>query len=431
VIANNVTIEGFMITGATGPGKCGVYLDGVNRCEVSSNIITGNGWGIVLRGSNRNTILGNVLYSLPADGISVRDFSQHNRIINNLLNFNHYGITVLNASNYNLISGNFVNSSDWSGIRLNWFGGGFEPLTDNNITNNILDGNSEGIFLDSPSSNNLVSGNSISNNGKGIRLRQSHNNTIVHNTVTSNAYGAYLESCYNNLIYDNLFENTNNAWDNGANCWNTSKHAGLNIVGGPNIGGNYWMDIVPDPDPEPHIDLDVDDDGLLDYAYNITGDNNRDYLPLVVHDIAVKNVAPSKTVIKKGESVSIIVTVENQGDCVENFSVTVYAARDIIAIRDVTVARRTSLNLEFVWKTRGFATGNYAISAKATPVPPETDTIDNTYIDGCVALTSPVGGVWIPTDKLSLLAPYVALVSTIAVAATATAIYIKRKKKRQ
>jgi hypothetical protein len=45
--------------------------------------------------------------------------------------------------------------------------------------------------------------------------------------------------------------------------------------------------------------------------------------------------------------------------------------------------------------------------------------------------TPPVGGIWIPIEKFMLLAPYIALVSTIAVAATATAIYIKRKKKRQ
>jgi len=45
--------------------------------------------------------------------------------------------------------------------------------------------------------------------------------------------------------------------------------------------------------------------------------------------------------------------------------------------------------------------------------------------------TRPVGGIWIPVDKLSLLAPYIGLVSTILVATVATAIYVKRRKKKQ
>jgi len=42
-----------------------------------------------------------------------------------------------------------------------------------------------------------------------------------------------------------------------------------------------------------------------------------------------------------------------------------------------------------------------------------------------------VGGVWIPVDKLALLAPYVGLASTIMVATVATAIYVKRVKRRK
>ena len=43
----------------------------------------------------------------------------------------------------------------------------------------------------------------------------------------------------------------------------------------------------------------------------------------------------------------------------------------------------------------------------------------------------PVGGIWVPVDKLALLAPYIGLASTILVATAATAIYIKRRKKKQ
>jgi len=41
----------------------------------------------------------------------------------------------------------------------------------------------------------------------------------------------------------------------------------------------------------------------------------------------------------------------------------------------------------------------------------------------------PVGGILVPVDKFVLLAPYIALASTILIATAATAIYVKRRKK--
>jgi len=45
--------------------------------------------------------------------------------------------------------------------------------------------------------------------------------------------------------------------------------------------------------------------------------------------------------------------------------------------------------LTFTWNTTGFAKGNYIISAYATPVPSETDTMDNTLTDGIITVTIP------------------------------------------
>jgi energy-converting hydrogenase Eha subunit H len=50
---------------------------------------------------------------------------------------------------------------------------------------------------------------------------------------------------------------------------------------------------------------------------------------------------------------------------------------------------------------------------------------------GKVAGSTPVGGIWIPTNKFGLLTPYIALASTILVATAATAIYVKHAKRRK
>jgi len=151
-------------------------------------------------------------------------------------------------------------------------------------------------------------------------------------------------------------------------------------------------------------------------------------------DIAVTNVVCSETVIEEGYSPTINITVENQGIYVETFNVTAYANTTIITtLTDVTLTSGNSKTITFTWNTTGFAKGSYTMSAVADTVPEETDTADNNYTDGTVTIyeSKPVGGLWIPVDKLGLLAPYIALASTIVAATVATAIYVRRVKRRK
>jgi len=108
------------------------------------------------------------------------------------------------------------------------------------------------------------------------------------------------------------------------------------------------------------------------------------------YNIATTNITPSKTVVGQGYSMSINVTVENQGDFPETFSVTTYYDDTPIETKTVTnLPPSEDTTINFTWNTIGVAKGEYTISAYATPVLGETDTADNTLEDGTVKVTVP------------------------------------------
>jgi len=133
---------------------------------------------------------------------------------------------------------------------------------------------------------------------------------------------------------------------------------------------------------------------------------------VAVHDIAVTSVTPDPTGVNVGDSVTINVTVTNQGDYSETFTVKVYA--DLTAYKyiynpitggleridpdvgnEIIVGTQTVTELApgatttktFTWDTTGVAAGNHTISANATAVLGETETKDNLFIDDGVILS--------------------------------------------
>jgi parallel beta-helix repeat protein len=290
VTADNVTIEGFTIQMvSTNPG---ISIDNAGQCSISGNVITGWGTGILLEGSSDNTISGNNIYPAPgyqADGIKLLDSSLRNDIVGNTLNGNYYGISVFNASNYNVIENNFVNSCTWDGIRLNWLGDGFMNVENCTIRDNTVQNCYDGIFLDAPSSNNLVTENFLSDNLlAGIRTRQSNSSTITYNTVTSNTNGIYAETSSNNSIIGNniannvygilLYSSSNNTIYHNDFINNTSQVSSTNSTNAWDNGreGNYWSDYLT---KYPNA-TQVDSSGVWNTPYVIDA-NNTDQYPLM------------------------------------------------------------------------------------------------------------------------------------------------------
>jgi|GEM_PF-1649726 len=172
-------------------------------------------------------------------GIDIR--SNHICILNNTIGPNNQlGINLWYSTN-NTISGNAISSNDWDGIYL--FSSSCITISHNNISLN----NNAGIYLHF-SSNNTISSNIISSNSNyGVRLR-------------------HLSNC--NLVYhNNLFNNTENAYDEGTNTWyNTTLHE-----------GNYWSDF----DEPSEGAWDNNSNGIVDDPYDIPGGDNQDLYPLM------------------------------------------------------------------------------------------------------------------------------------------------------
>jgi len=141
--------------------------------------------------------------------------------------------------------------------------------------------------------------------------------------------------------------------------------------------------------------LDGDNVGWIS-PYTITMDANHTLTAVfveVTHDVAIINATTSKTgclpveTVGQGYNVTVYVTVENQGNIVETFNVTIYVNISAIRESEVTLNRGETKTLMFVWNTSGFEKGNYTISATADIVLGETDTADNTIVDGTVLVT--------------------------------------------
>jgi len=104
-----------------------------------------------------------------------------------------WGIRLVSPSSDNIISGNNITNNEWSAISLE------ESSNNNTISgNNIATINYYAVDL-YKSSHNCISGNNVTANGVlGIRLYESSNNNITGNNVISNEYGIHLWSYSNN-----------------------------------------------------------------------------------------------------------------------------------------------------------------------------------------------------------------------------------------
>lgn len=129
-----------------------------------------------------------------------------------------------------------------------------------------------------------IKNNTLSNNHIGIKFIHVWGTTVTRNQIENSIdYGIAPFDAVECQIYDNYFNNTENIMEyyrTYINEWNESI-PGINIVGGPSIGGNYWG--RPDGSGFSDTAVDLNGDGFADETFAIYTDN-FDYLPLVKYE---------------------------------------------------------------------------------------------------------------------------------------------------
>jgi parallel beta-helix repeat protein len=127
------------------------------------------------------------------------------------------------------------------------------------------------------SANSIYKNLHIYNNTYGIYLTSDITSRVItNNFIQNNNIGIYYWYSGSNLIYNNYFDNIRNSEihsdDEIINYWNITKTPGMNIIGGPNLGGNYWSD---------YTEMDLDGDGFGEKSYLVDNlDIFIDHLPL-------------------------------------------------------------------------------------------------------------------------------------------------------
>lgn len=110
--------------------------------------------------------------------------------------------------------------------------------------------------------------------------------------------------------------------------------------------------------------------------------------PLGIHDIAVIDVTPWKTVVGQNYMCNINLTVTNEGNFAETFNLTLYADTTVIyTYTNITLPSGNSTTITFTWDITGCSKGNYTIWAYAWPILGETYTADNTFTDGWIIIS--------------------------------------------
>ncbi|MBI2631458.1 right-handed parallel beta-helix repeat-containing protein [Candidatus Pacearchaeota archaeon] len=198
--ADNVTFDGsgFKVVGEKSHFNYGITTEKVKNATIKNVLIEDFYYGIFLNDTD-NSFIDNSIIQQNFNGIYLT-LSSNNKIANSIVNNNTYsGIVVFNGSNLNTITRNKISDhSDGDGILI-------EKSIGNNINDNKVERNLQGIDIFDKSSGNNINKNTIGKNGNGIAIYLSLINVASDNLIRENDLGLIIEGGAQNTIKRNTF----------------------------------------------------------------------------------------------------------------------------------------------------------------------------------------------------------------------------------
>lgn len=121
----------------------------------------------------------------------------------------------------------------------------------------------------------------------------------------------------------------------------------------------------------------------------IPHDKQDGFVRIFIRNIAVVSVSTNYTETYVGRTIPVNVTVLNDGDITESFTVSLFYDTTLISTQDVTnLPPKGNTTLTFDWNTGSVLPSltPYTIKAETSILPHEANVTDNTLVDGTVKL---------------------------------------------
>ena len=404
----NVTVQGMNLTN----NNEGLLLAFTNDSKITDNNAANNFFGIMLASSCGNNVLSRNNVTNNMHGIFLES-SCHNNVLsdNNVTANESGGIWLNDPCDNNVLSRNNVTNNEY-GI---WLGSPNNIVSGNNVANNEY-----GIILNYSSSNNSIFHNSFVNNTNQINSRGRANiwedgypsggNYWSDYNGTDYYCGPYQNATGSDGIGDTPYIIDSNNPDNypfmepyGWESYPLPVEANVTVmdqtarrtamhfmVSGPSGDFGYANVTMPIGFNTTQINVLIDSEPVVP-PFPIITTNGTHYFtyvefPLSTHTVTVKyaltDVALSgtdiaKTIIGRGYSLNMNLTVVNLGTLDESFDVEVYANSTVVMTQPFDLKIGGSVNLTCKWNTAAFVFGNYTISAYVPPMEGEDNLANN------------------------------------------------------
>ncbi len=135
----------------------------------------------------------------------------------------------------------------------------------------------------------------------------------------------------------------------------------------------------------------------LHFQSSILIDDNEQPIPheskdgfvwILKRDILIQGISPSKYETYVGRMVFVNVTVSNDGDLLENFTVNLFYDSTLIATMNLSLSSKEEAIVPFVWNTSETSPRlePYSLKAEASILPYEADTLNNVLLEGDVKI---------------------------------------------